>query len=106
MDQNLESLIEIGEACIRCEVLKPTDVLWATSIHKITVQSLLDLKRYRAAEELGTIDKQTTNMQSIKCCCFLSDIPHHKSMAGGKTTDVSLSLKVNKECPVHGHYFL
>lgn len=45
-DENLESLIAIGEACIKSGFAED-NVLWCTTNHHITVKSLLDLKKYR-----------------------------------------------------------
>ena len=49
---------------------------------------------------------QAGNSQSAPCICKLENMPHFKSTSSLHGVEsVSLSLTVNKECPVHGCYF-
>jgi len=45
------------------------------------------------------------NSKSMQCLCVLGDF-HFKSIVNSVVKEVSLSLKVNPDCPVHGHHFL
>ena len=56
--------------------------------------------------EIKEAVQPAANTQSIKCCCSFSDIPCHKHTVGGVIKSISLSLELNKECPVHNHWFL
>jgi hypothetical protein len=58
----------------------------------------------RAAESSGAQPAHAPNTQSSTCRCELKG-PHFQSKTGDRVTAVSLSLEVNKECPIHGHYF-
>jgi len=46
-------------------------------------------------------NKQSTPA-SPKCLCKEKGL-HHKSTIGGVITSASLSLEINKGCPIHGH---
>jgi hypothetical protein len=70
------------------------------------LMNIFDCVEQRMAALEDTVEKFTsTNTQSSTCRCVLEKRPHFESKTGDKVTAVSLSLTVNKECPIHGHYF-
>jgi hypothetical protein len=67
MDQNLEKLISIGDACMRSQYYSPSTILYCTTEDSLTVQDLVDLKRFRAAEnvEAGRTDSQQPQVETV-----------------------------------------
>jgi hypothetical protein len=66
MDQNLEKLISIGDSCMQSQYYSLSTILYCTSKDSLTVQDLVDLKRFRAAEIKEAV-AASTNTQSTPC---------------------------------------
>ena len=68
-------------------------------------RDLSDQEIWDAAIKSVEVQNPSPNTQSSTCRCVLKDMPHFQSKTADRVTAVSLSLEVNKECPIHGHYF-
>jgi hypothetical protein len=48
----------------------------------------------------------TSAPESRACTCVFAKLPHYRSVSSERgTLAVSLSLEVNKTCPIHKHWF-